>query len=263
MGDLPPGNNSRQRSDLARQIRSVAVNPASVPQPSPPRSDSAKVGRLLTSELLYTAVEAGYRGSAWTELQRRLVGSAFPDITRSIADGSIYSRCARAGVGIERRSELQRHPYPEHIATEAVEDCLRRFEFSVLPAGHWDPKRGTSLEDFFRACCLPDVANRWRWHLRQLPGASVPLNGPEELSEPRLLRLVLVTDADADPAKAVDTRDRVAQALAALDPEDRAAFVLWAAGWTAQEICRTLGIRRATLDTRMSRARKAINQRRT
>jgi hypothetical protein len=135
----------------------VSVDSGSVPRPATPVPlPSLGVRDLLTRELLDAAVETAYAGEAWRELQRRLVERAFPDLERSISTGTIYDRCARAGVRIKRRDELQRHPYPEDIAAEAVEECLLRFRTSVLPAGEWDPGRGVSLEDFFCSCCLPD-----------------------------------------------------------------------------------------------------------
>jgi hypothetical protein len=148
----------RQKSELARQIGSVSVDSGSVPRPATPASlPSLGVRDLPTRELLDAAVEAAYAGEAWRELQRRLVKRAFPDLERSISTGTIYGRCARAGVRIKRHDELQRHPYPEDIAAEAVEECLMRFRATVLPAGEWDPGKGMGLEDFFCSCCLPDI----------------------------------------------------------------------------------------------------------
>ncbi|MHB8296096.1 MAG: sigma factor-like helix-turn-helix DNA-binding protein [Acidimicrobiales bacterium] len=218
---------------------------------------AAAVG-MATADLLDLAVEAGYAGPAWAELERRLVVCSFPDLERAITSGTIYRRCARAGVRIQRRGELQAHPYPEDIAAEAVEDCLRRFRNTVLPGGQWDPARGVSLEDFFCICCLPDLANRWRWHLRRLPEAIVPLNAGGE--DPILM---LPVEPLGDPANTVEHRGLVAQALAPMKPADRSAFVLLSAGWTPEEIARTLGITRNTFDARISRARKTARTRRT
>jgi DNA-directed RNA polymerase specialized sigma24 family protein len=213
---------------------------------------------METVELLDVVVGDGYVGAAWEELQRRLVVQAFPDLERAIRGGAIYSRCARAGVRIPRRAELQRHPYPEDIAAEAVEDCLDRFRTRVLPEGQWDPDQRTSLEDFFVACCLPNVANRWRWHLRRLPEYSVPFNvgGEEQV-------LALHVRPTADPGETVEDRDLVAEALAPMAPVDQTTFVLLAAGWSPEEIARALGIERGALYARMSRARITARTRRT
>src|SRR2546423_1011232 len=75
---------------------------------------------MATADLLDLVVEAGYAGPAWDELQRRLVVRAFPDLELSIATGTIYRRCARAGVRLHRRAELQENPSPAEIAAEAV-----------------------------------------------------------------------------------------------------------------------------------------------
>jgi len=130
---------------------------------------SRVVAGLPTRELLELAVESGYTGPPWEELARRLIARALADLEQSIHSGSIYQRCRRVRLGIPQRRELQRRPLAGDIAAEAVEDCLERFKAQVLPRGEWDPDRGVSLEDFFAACCIPHVANRWRWHLRQLP----------------------------------------------------------------------------------------------
>jgi DNA-directed RNA polymerase specialized sigma24 family protein len=153
---------------------------------------------------------------------------------------------------------LQLHPYPEDIAAEAVETCLHRFRERVLPSGQWDPERGASLEDFFCVCCLPDVANRWRWHLRRLPEISIPL---EAVSGDQILALPF--GAGADPANHVENEDLAARILAPMKPVDQKAFTLLAAGWTPEEIAHTLGISRNTFDARISRARKAARTRRT
>lgn len=249
-----------QKSDLARQIRSVSVDSRSVARPpTPVPLPSLSARNLPTRELLDAAVEAAYAGEAWRELERRLVEQAFPDLERSISAGTIYGRCARAGVRIKQRDELQRHPYPEDIAAEAVEECLMRFRTNVLPAGEWDPEKGMSLEDFFCSCCLPDIANRWRWHLRRLPDRMVPLDELDESAEPRLLALPL--GPASDPAEVIEIRDLVAQAMRPLSQDDQAAFVLLDDGWSPEEIARMHGINRNTLDARISRARKATRLR--
>lgn len=251
-----------QKSELARQIESVSVDSGSVPRPATPVPlPSLGVRDLPMRELLDAAVETAYAGEAWRELQRRLVERAFPDLERSISTGTIYGRCTRAGVRIKRHDELQRHPYPEDIAAEAVEECLMRFRTSVLPAGEWDPGRGVSLEDFFCFCCLPDLANRWRWHLRHLPDGRVSLDELDESAEPQLLAFPL--GQAPDPADGIEIRDLVAQAMKPLSQDDQATFVLLADGWSPGEIARIHGINRNTLDARISRARKASRLRRT
>ncbi len=223
----------------------------------PPITATSAVG-MATPDLLDLVVEGGYAGMAWLELERRLAVRAFPDLERAIATGTIYRHCARAGFRIRLRTELQLHPYPEEIAAEAVENCLRRFRETVLPGGQWNPDRGASLEDFFWVCCLPEVANRWRWHLRRLPESSVPL---EAVGEDQILTLPV--GPGVDPAQIVEHEDLAARVLAPMKAADQTAFALLAAGWTPEEIARTLGITRNTFDARISRARKAARTRRT
>ena len=136
-----------------------------------------------------------------------------------------------------------------------------RFQTRVLPAGEWDPGKGMSLEDFFCSCCLTDVANRWRWHLRRLPDRVLSLDQLDESAEPRPLASTF--NPASDPAEAIEIRDLVAQALRPLSEDDRAMFVLLANGWSAEEIAQMRGIKRNTLDARISRARKASRKRRT
>jgi RNA polymerase sigma factor (sigma-70 family) len=262
MGHSTSGENSCQKSDLARQIRSVTLDAGLMPRPtSPLPRRSASTSDLPTLELLDAVVATGYSGDAWNELARRLVGRALPDLQRSISTGTIYGRCARAGFGIKRREELQRHPFPEDVAAEAVEDCLERFRTRALPAGEWDPQKGTDLEDFFCVCCLTDLANRWRWHeCRLLDHTPVPLDSVGEATEARVL--VLPLRATSESIEAVELRELVAQAMRPMSPDDQVAFELWADGWSYSEIAQMLGISRNTLDVRISRARKAAKQRR-
>ena len=219
------------------------------------------MGDLPTPELLEAVITSAYTGYPWDELARRLVARAFPDLERSIATGTIHNRCHRAGFGIPLRAELQRQPLPEHIAAEAVGDCLGRFKAQVLPRGEWDPGRGVSLEDFFASCCLRDIANSWRRHLRQLPPHAVELDALDEPGQAGVL--ALVADPPPDPAAVVELRDLITCALAPVNPQDRMALVLRERGWSPAEIARIIGIERSALDTRMSRARKAARARST
>ena len=219
------------------------------------------VADLPTRELLGAVVESGYTGDPWDELARRLVVRALPDLERSIRTGSIYRRCRRVRLGISPRQELQRRPLAQDIAAEAVEDCLERFRTEVLPGGEWDPDRGTTLEDFFAACCLPHVANRWRWHLHQLPAHAIELDALDEPGQAGVLALVV--DPSLDPVAVVEFRDLLTRILAPMNPEDHMSFVLRERGWSPAEIAQALGIERNTLDARMSRARRAARARRT
>jgi len=227
----------------------------------PPSLRPRDVVGLATRELLDAVVESGYTGHPWEELARRLVARALPDLERSIRTGTVYHRCRRARLGIARRQELQRRPLAQDIAAEAVEDCLERFKVQVLPGGGWDPDRGTTLEDFFAACCLPHVANRWRWHLHQLSPHVIELDALDEAGQAGVLALVV--DPPSDPVAVVELRDLLARTLAPASPRDRMSFVLREQGWSPAEIAQMLGIDRNTLDARMSRARKAARARRT
>jgi len=252
----------RQKSGTARQIGSVSVIPSAVPAvTSSPFLQSRRVADLPTRVLLELVVESGYAGNPWEELARRLVARALPDLEQSIRTGRIYQRCRQARLGIPQRPELQRRPLAQDIAAEAVEDCLERFKVQVLPCGEWDPDRGASLEDFFTVCCLPHVANRWRWHLRQLPPSAVELDALDEPGQAGVL--ALVADPASDPVVEVEARDLLTRTLASMSPDERVSFVLDEQGWSRAEIARMLGIGRNALDARMSRARKGAQARRT
>jgi RNA polymerase sigma factor (sigma-70 family) len=114
------------------------------------------------------------------------------------------------------------------------------------------------LEAFFALCCLADIANSWRRQLRQLPPHAVELDALDEPGQAGIL--ALVADPPADPAAVVELRDLVARALAPLNPQDREAIELHEDGWSLAEIAQFLGVRRGTLDTRISRARKAATR---
>lgn len=251
-----------QKSGAARQIRSVSAIHSAAPAASlPPSLRPSGVADLPTRELLDAVVESGYTGYPWDELARRLVARALPDLEQSIRTGAIYQRCRRARVAIPHRRELQRRPLAYDIAMEAVEDCLERFRVQVLPGGEWDPDRGTALEDFFAACCVPHLANQWRWHLRQLSPCAIELDALDESGQAGVLALVV--DSPPDPVEVVELRDLLTRVLAPANPDDRMSFVLREQGWSPAEIAQVLGIERNTLDARMSRARKAARARRT
>jgi RNA polymerase sigma factor (sigma-70 family) len=251
-----------QKRGAARQIRSVSAIPSAVPAVGLSASLRPRdVADLPTRELLEAVVESGYTGYLWDELACRLVARALPDLEQSIRSGTIYRRCRRARLGIARRQELQRRPLAQDIAAEAVEDCLERLKVQVLPGGEWDPDRGTTVEDFFAACCLPHVANRWRWHLCRLSPRAVELDALDEAGQAGVLALVV--DPPPDPVAVVELRDLLARTLAPMSPHDRMSFVLREQGWSPAEIAQMLGIDRNTLDARLSRARRAARARRT
>jgi DNA-directed RNA polymerase specialized sigma24 family protein len=235
-----------------------SVTPDDGPFPAPWPRD---VSNLPTRELLEAAVASGYSGDAWAELTRRLVTRALPDLERSIRTGTVYRRCSRVGYKIAARQELQRRPLCEDIAAEAVEECLARFQDHVLPAGEWDPDRGTSLEDFFTACCIPHLANRWRFHLRQLPAYAIELDSLDEPGQAGIL--AQASDPPPDPARVVELRDLLTRTAAPIAFDDRLAFVLMEQGWSPAEIAQKLDVTRNALDARISRARKAARARRT
>jgi RNA polymerase sigma factor (sigma-70 family) len=241
---------------------SVSVIPSTVPvahAPAFPRAGD--VAGLPTLELLDAVVNSGYAGHPWDELARRLVTRTLPELERSIRTGTIYQRCRRAGLGIPWRQELQRESLAQDIAAEAVEDCLERFRTEVLPGGEWNPDWGATLEEFFAACCLPHIANRWRWHLRQLPPHAIELDALDEAGQAGVLAVVVAPPSD--PVAVVELRDLLTRALEPMSFDDRRSFVLREQGWSPAEIAQVLGIDRNTLDVRMSRARKAARSRRT
>jgi len=240
-------------------VTSISGSGSAADPPSSRRPSG--LGDLPTPELLDAVVASGFTGRPWEELACRLVVPAVRDLNQSIEAGTIYSRCRRAGFGIAQRSDLQRPPLPEHIAWEAVGECLQRFKNQVLPRGDWDPSRGVPLEAFFTWCCLADVPNIWRRQLRQLPPHAVELDALDEPGQAGVL--AVAPDPPADPAAVVELRDLVTQALAPLCPQDRKTFLLLGQGWSPAEIAQIIESRRDALDTRISRARKAARTRRT
>lgn len=198
----------------------MSTIPDAGPKDAPPTpARPGHVVGLPTRELLELVVACGYAGHAWDELTRRLARRALPELERSIRAGTIFARCRRAGVGIFPRWELQRPPLSQDIAAEAVEQCLERFRDRGLPAGEWDPDQGTELEDFFTVCCLPDLANRWRWHLRQFPPNAVELDAFNEVEQAGVLAQTL--EPPSDPADVVELRDELSRLAVAMGAQDR------------------------------------------
>lgn len=240
-----------------RQIGAVRVEPAAaIPVSATPAPAVGPVA-MATAELLEKVIRDGYSGMAWDELARRMVRRALPDLERAIRSGGIYRRCTRAGAPIPRHPGLQSATYPQDIAAEAVENCLERFRTRLLPQGQWDPGRGLSLEDYFCACCLPDLANRWRWHLRRLREVAFALD-----AEMPGTIMQLRSDPSMEPAAVVEQRALVAEALLPMPERDQMAFVMLAAGWSPAEVAQVAGMARNTLEVRISRARKAARARR-
>jgi hypothetical protein len=240
----------------------VSVIPSTVPTAHPsPFPRSGDLADLPTRELLEAVVDSGYGGHTWEELANRLVARALPDLEEWIRTGAIYQRCRSARFRIPQRVELQRPPLNQDIAAKAVEDCLQRFRTDVLPRGEWDPDRSTTLEDFFAACCVRHVPNRWREHLRQDPPHAIEIDALDEARQAGVLAVVI--DPLSDPAGDVVLRDLLTRTLEPMSPDDRRSFVLLEQGWSPAEIAQMLGIPRNTLDARISRARKAARARRT
>lgn len=219
------------------------------------------VAALPTLDLLAAVVASGYIGHPWDELTRRLDGRARPDLEQAIRMGTIYRRCRRHGYPIAVRRELQQWPLCEDIAAEAVEECMLRFKTVVLPAGEWNPNRDRSLEQFFTDCCLADLANRWRFHLRQQRVQAMDLEALDESGSTGVLALMAQTLTDPEDLAVV--RDQLEQLTSSMKREDRVAFELEARGCSRAEIADELGVKRNTLDARIIRAQKAARARRT
>jgi hypothetical protein len=136
-------------------VTSISGSGSAADPPSSRRPSG--LGDLPTPELLDAVVASGFTRRPWEELARRLVVPAARELKQSIEAGTIYSRCRRAGFSIAQRSDLQRPPLPEHIAWEAVGECLQRFKNQVLPRGDWDPSRGVPLDRVERPLAAQDV----------------------------------------------------------------------------------------------------------
>ncbi len=216
-----------------------------------------------TSALLDLVVDQNYTGPAWDELIRRLVSYAHQDLSAAIRNGRIITRCRKAGYGLKRNFALQHDPYPEEIAAEAVEACLRRLKEKILLPGAWDPTVGVSLEVFFTECCLPDVANAYRRPLRRMSHGEMSLDSLLDEYSPRFS--LVVADATVDPEEIVTARDLIVQTLKPLGLDDRRALVLEGYGWSRADIAILLDILPNTPDARLSRARRRLleNRRRS
>ena len=51
-----------------------------------------RLASISTAALLDLVIAAGYEGSSWEALNRRLIPYALSDLARSIANGTIHSR---------------------------------------------------------------------------------------------------------------------------------------------------------------------------
>ena len=247
---------------MATDIENVPPSTCPIPNPEPRRRDPEEVPvvtlrSLETVDLLDIAVNAGLKGPAWGEIQRRLFEATFPQLAEQIRNGCIFRRAARAGYHLVRRPALLRDTWPAEIAAESVEACLRRFEQKVIPSGEWDPERGISLEEFFMACCIPDFANAWKRYLRLLPDYEISLDSLLEAGTPRLQ--VIIEDRSADPSEIAGDRSGAIEEWHKLSDGERRVIVLEARGWSRAEIGRALSISTNAVDARISRLRKRLD----
>lgn len=254
-GDLIPC----QKCLAPRQIGDVGNVTALASSEDEQRFETSVPGAsafLTTRSLLDVVAEQHYAGPAWDELVRCLVRYALADLTKALRDGSIVRRCSRAGCGILRRPALQRDPFPEEIAAEAVEACLARLKEKILLPGTWDPTRGLSFESYFTACCLPDVANAYRRPLRTSLRGGISLDALLDEPSPRFT--LLTTDTTEDPAEIVSARELIVDTLRPLGRDDQKALLMEASGWSRAEIATLLEVAPNTLDQRIRRARKKL-----
>jgi RNA polymerase sigma-70 factor (ECF subfamily) len=115
--------------------------------------------------------------------------------------------------------------------------------FRALPRFRGDSKLGTWLYRIAYNACLDELKRSHR--VIQLP--------LEEIAEP--------ANSWADPGEAVVRRHDLAQALAALPPDERATVLLVdAQGFDYKDAASVLGVPAGTVASRLSRARAAIRR---
>jgi hypothetical protein len=209
---------------------------------------------MAMPKLLNEVVAAGYDGEPWRELLRRLVPGTIRNLSHAIASGQIHRRWAAIGIGAVDDPALRRHPIPDEIAAEAVEDTVYQLKTKLLPQGAWDQAGQRSLEDSFAGWALKPAVNAYRRALtekrHEVPADPFDSEGtvlPGRWGE------------SPDPADVVCQREEL-RALETLTHSFQIAVALEAAGWSRAEIVTRLGISPDALRTRLSRARRMLAQ---
>jgi hypothetical protein len=203
-------------------------------------------------DLLDEVVAASYDGKPWDELLRRLAAPTISNLSRAIESGQIYRRWAAIGIGVPRNPALQRHPFPDVIAAEAVEDAVADLKSTLLPRRAWDPAGPRSLEDSFAGWCLKPAANAYR-----RANTEKRLEVPVDPIGHEATVLLGRWGQNPDPADVVCQREQI-RALGSLSETYRVAVALKAAGWSQAEIVGGLGISPAALRARLSRGRRIL-----
>ncbi len=203
-------------------------------------------------DLLDQVVAACYDGKPWDELLRRLATPAMADLSRAIESGQIHRRWAAIGIGVPQNPALQRHPFPETIASEAVEDTVEDMKSTLLPQRAWDPAGPRSLEDSFIGWCLKPAANAYRRaHTEKRLEIPVdPIGSEATMLSGRW-------GHSPDPADVACQREAI-RALEHLSETYRVVVALEAAGWSQAEIVSGLGISPTALRARLSRGRRIL-----
>ncbi len=251
---MPAGEQDSGSSQVPRETRDLTreAEQALAPgEPDPGQDDAA--GRLRADQLVVEAIlEEGIGGARQQVLEEELIRYAVPVLQVLLADGRLISKATRLGrpPGSPGAwldfTEADR----EEFALDMVADALPVFRRAVFEDRHWSPEYRASLTTYFVNACIRQFA---RLHARWLKGRQAV----------KPVGLKFAPDADGpnspDPANTVVQWDEAGSLLAKMtDAKLLEAVILRAAGYTAADAAREVGLTPKAAERRLARFRESL-----
>jgi DNA-directed RNA polymerase specialized sigma24 family protein len=224
--------------------------------PGESRPECGAADRLLADQLVIQAIlEEGLHGLRHQVLDDALIRYAVPVLQQLLADGRIMNKATRLGRppgGSEAWLDFTKADR-EEFACDMVADALPAFTKAVFEERRWSPGRRASLKTYFvNACVLqfPRLYRKWLDQRRTVRpgGLEIDMSGG---------------DPAPDPACTVALHDETARMLEKItDTKIREVLVLRAAGYTAEDAARRVGLTPKAAESRLARIRVALKDQR-
>lgn len=220
--------------------------------PCQPRPEHGAADRLLADQLVVQAIlEEGLHGPRHQTLEDALIRYAVPVLQQFLADGRIVNKAADLGRppgGSEAWLDFTKADR-EEFAYDMVADALPAFTKAVFEERRWSPGRRASLKTYFVNGCVlqfPRLYRKWLDQRRTVRpgGLEIDMSGG---------------DPAPDPANTVALHDETARMLEKItDTKIREVLVLRAAGYTAEDAARQVGLTPKAAEGRLARIRMAL-----
>lgn len=174
-----------------------------------------------------------FSGEAYAVFEEDLARYGLQVMRGWLREGYIFTRCAEAGVPLNRRPIP--HGDHEDLAQEVIAGALPVFRQKALREGGWRPEGGASLKTYFTRSLCFQFAKVWRRRLRDKD----PAAAPGQLVDAAQAE---AASSDPGPAETVLRRDEIRRGLTSIPSErTRMAVVLAEDGYQHDEIAELLG----------------------